>query len=175
LTGLTVSGNTATSVLFVDSIEIDTTGATSGQVLAYDGTKFAPATVSGGSGTVDASALTGNTLASGVVNSSLTSVGTLTGLTVSGNTATSVLFVDSIEIDTTGATSGQVLAYDGTKFAPTAAAPASASVSTTVPSSPSEGDLWFRSDTEVLYIYVGSSWLQIGATSVDGGAPSTTF
>jgi hypothetical protein len=33
-------------VLFVDSIEIDTTGATSGQVLKFDGTKFAPGVAS---------------------------------------------------------------------------------------------------------------------------------
>ena len=176
-TASVVFSSVTATTLYVDSIEIDTTGATSGQVLAYDGTKFAPATVSGGSGSVDAGDLTGNTLASGVVNSSLTSVGTLTGLTVSGNTATSVLFVDSIEIDTTGATSGQVLAYDGTKFAPAAVA-ASASgvtVAATAPSTPSEGDLWFKSDTEVLYIYFSSSWMQIGATSIDGGTPSTSF
>lgn len=37
-------------VLFVDDIEIDTTGATSNQVLQYNGTKFLPATVSGGGG-----------------------------------------------------------------------------------------------------------------------------
>ena len=39
----TFTGNVNTSILFVDSIEVDTTGATSGQVLKYNGTKFAPA------------------------------------------------------------------------------------------------------------------------------------
>lgn len=34
--------------LFVDGIEIDTTGATTNQILKYDGTKFAPATGGGG-------------------------------------------------------------------------------------------------------------------------------
>lgn len=58
LNALTVTGSASanaitstTSVtaasLFVDSIEIDTTGATTSQVLAYNGTKFAPAAVSG--------------------------------------------------------------------------------------------------------------------------------
>jgi hypothetical protein len=39
---ITLSTANLTS-LFVDSIEIDTTGATNGQVLKYNGTKFAPA------------------------------------------------------------------------------------------------------------------------------------
>lgn len=41
-----ISGTTATSVLTVDGIEIDTTGATTNQVLAYNGTKFVPTTSS---------------------------------------------------------------------------------------------------------------------------------
>ena len=35
--------------LFVDSIEVDTTGATTNQVLAFNGTKFTPATAGVGS------------------------------------------------------------------------------------------------------------------------------
>lgn len=40
-------GIVETTQLFVDSIEVDTSGATSNQVLQYDGSKFAPATLSG--------------------------------------------------------------------------------------------------------------------------------
>ena len=39
-----------TPTLFVDSIEIDPTGATTDQILKFDGTKFAPATVVGAGG-----------------------------------------------------------------------------------------------------------------------------
>ena len=39
----TFTGNVNTSILFVDSIEVDTTGATTGQVLKFNGTKFIPA------------------------------------------------------------------------------------------------------------------------------------
>ena len=39
----TFTGTVTTPILVVDSIEVDTTGATSGQVLKYNGTKFAPA------------------------------------------------------------------------------------------------------------------------------------
>lgn len=46
------------AALFVDGIEIDTTGASSNQVLKYDGTKFAPANESGGGGSINLDALT---------------------------------------------------------------------------------------------------------------------
>lgn len=49
--GLTSNGTIATSVLTVEGIELDTTGATSNQVLAYNGTKFIPTTPSGGAPT----------------------------------------------------------------------------------------------------------------------------
>ena len=102
-----------------------------------------------------------------------------TASVVFSSVTATTLYVDSIEIDTTGATSGQVLAYDGAKFAPTTiatgASGASMTVAATAPSTPSEGDLWFKSDTEVLYIYFSSSWAQIGSTSIDGGTPSTSF
>lgn len=89
----TITGTTATSVLTVDGIEIDTTGATSNQVLAYNGTKFAPSAP----GAAAAGSLTGTTLASNVVSSSLTSVGTLTSLSVTGDLTvdTNTLRVDS--------------------------------------------------------------------------------
>ena len=46
----TFTGTVTTPILVVDSIEVDTTGATSGQVLRYNGTKFEPATESGPTG-----------------------------------------------------------------------------------------------------------------------------
>ncbi len=89
----TITGTTATSVLTVDGIEIDTTGASANQVLSYNGTKFVPSSP----GAADANALTGTTLASNVVSSSLTSVGTLGSLAVTGDLTvdTSTLKVDS--------------------------------------------------------------------------------
>lgn len=96
-----------------------------------------------------------------------------TASVVFSSVTATTLYVDSIEVDTTGATNGQVLVYDGTKFAPTTVS--GATVAATAPSTPSEGDLWFNSNTEVLYIYFSSSWAQIGATSIDGGTPSTSF
>jgi hypothetical protein len=54
-----------------------------------------------------------------------------------GSLSTPTLTVDGIEIDTTGATSGQVLQYDGTKFAPNS----SPTLTTPVLGTPSSGTL----------------------------------
>ena len=54
------------------------------------------------------------------------------------------LFIDNIEVDTTGATSGQSLVYNGTKFAPSRV---STQISDGPPASPSAGELWYESDT----------------------------
>jgi len=70
-----VNGNAATADLAANATKLATPRAING--VAFDGT--APITV-----TADAGTLTGNTLASNVVNSSLTSVGTITNGTWNG-------------------------------------------------------------------------------------------
>jgi len=95
----TFTGNVNTSILFVDSIEVDTTGATSGQVLKYNGTKFAPATEIGPTGptgpagpaTTDASLLVSGTLPDARLSAAIARISspTFTG-TVSGISATMV-------------------------------------------------------------------------------------
>lgn len=78
------------------------------------------------------------------------------------------LFVDGIEIDTTGAASQDVLIFNGTKFTAASASfgggGASLTVSDTPPASPSEGDLWFESDTAKTYVYYDSTWVEVGAS-----------
>ena len=84
------SGSGEVRLEFLDDVQ-RTSAKVNGKFLKFDSTlgKFigsdASETSSGITG-VAASGLTGNTIASGVVNSSLTSVGTLTSLAVSGNT-----------------------------------------------------------------------------------------
>ena len=92
--------------LFVKGIEIDPDGATSAQVLSYNGTKFVPVTNSA-TATTDASLLTSGTLDNArlpAAATTITSVGTLTGLTVSG-TATATTFVGAL----TGTASGNLV------------------------------------------------------------------
>lgn len=72
--------------LFVKGIEIDPAGATSAQVLSYNGTKFVPVTNSA-TATTSATDLTSGTLDNArlpAAATNITSVGTLTSLTVSG-------------------------------------------------------------------------------------------
>lgn len=89
-------------------------------------------------------------------------------ITSTTSLTSSTLIVDGIEIDTTGASSNQVLAYNGTKFVPTAPSGggASVTVSSTAPSSPSTGDLWYDSDSAATYIYYDSTWSEIGGATI---------
>jgi microcystin-dependent protein len=70
------------------------------------------------------------------------------------------LTVKTIEIDPASASSGQVLQYDGTKFAPTTPS-RGATVSDNVPSSPTTGQVWFESDTGKTFVYYDSYWVEI--------------
>lgn len=79
------------------------------------------------------------------------------------------LTIKSYEVDTTGASAGTVLAFNGTKFAPAVASGGSSvEVSDTTPSSPSTGDLWYESDTGKTFIYYDNSWVQLvgGGTAI---------
>ena len=84
------------------------------------------------------------------------------------------LFVKGVEIDPAGATSAQVLAYNGTKFAPATASGggSSVTVSDTAPVSPTAGNLWYKSDTGAMYIRYDSFWIEVGSPSsgLDGGS-----
>ena len=80
---------------------------------------------------------------------------------------TPALFVDNIEIDTTGATTNQALVFNGVKFVPSdvaASGGASLTVSDTAPASPEVGDLWFNSSNARTYVYYDSSWVEVGGS-----------
>lgn len=87
---LTLPNETGT---VVSTATVDPAGATSNQILTYNGTKFVPSAPAAAA----AGTLTGTTLASNVVSSSLTSVGTLGSLAVTGDLIvdTNTLRVDS--------------------------------------------------------------------------------
>ena len=105
----------------------------------------------------------------------VTATGTVTANAVSATTTSTAdsfsgriasvtqLIVDSIEVDTTGATANQVLKYNGTKFAPSTGA--SVTSSDTPPGTPQAGDQWFESDTGRTFIYYDSVWVEIGSTA----------
>ena len=89
---------------------------------------------------------------------------------------------DLSNVDTSSASAGDVLKYDGTSWAPAADATSAGGGSTanvltqdTEPSSPADGDLWWKSDDGVLKVYYddGNTTQWVNA-SPGGGGGSTT-
>jgi hypothetical protein len=100
-------GTVETGVLYIDSIEVDTTGATTSQVLQYDGTKFAPATLSSTSSFSTISVSGQDNVVADSSSDTLTFVAG-TGITITtDNTADSVTVTNAGVTQLTG-TSNQV-------------------------------------------------------------------
>jgi hypothetical protein len=84
------------------------------------------------------------------------------------------LFVTGTQIDPTGATVGDALVFNGTKFVSASVASgggtgnASLTVSDTPPAAAEEGDLWFESDTGKTFVYYDLFWIEVGG----GGSTS---
>jgi hypothetical protein len=89
---------------------------------------------------------------------------------------------DLSDVTITDVATGDVLYYGGSGWVNTPiagiAASSSITVSATAPASPSEGDMWFESDTGRTYVYFDSYWIEVGAVSagsriaISGSAPS---
>jgi len=78
------------------------------------------------------------------------------------------LYVAGTQIDTTGATNGDALVFNGTKFVSASVAGgsgASLTVSDTPPAGAEEGDLWFSSLELEVYVYYSSAWIQVTDSS----------
>jgi hypothetical protein len=84
------------------------------------------------------------------------------------------LKIKGVEVDTDGATNGQVFQYNGTKFLPANAA-GGATISDTPPTSPSAGQIWFESDTGKTFVYYDSAWIEIGGGGSSGGSETTVL
>lgn len=111
---------TATSHIKVDGYTIDlSSGATTNQVLQYNGTSFVAATSSGGVSSVsnsDSTLTISPTTGAVVASLNLSHANTWSAT----QTFSSHIIVDGYTIDiSAGATSGQALAYNGTKFVAT--------------------------------------------------------
>jgi hypothetical protein len=103
---------------------------------------------------------------SGAVNTSdvgtVTSTMILDGTIVNADISTSA-GIELSKLSTTGASSGNVITYNGSAWTAASAGGGGASleVSTTAPASPTEGALWFNSATLETYIYYDNHWLQV--------------
>ena len=101
-----------------------------------------------------------------------------TTATVNGNQvlteASSINALNDVTI--TSATTGQVLKYNGSVWIndtdATGGGGGGLTVSDTAPGSPSEGDLWYKSDTGRTYVYYDSYWVEID-TSQKGDTGAT--
>ena len=106
------------------------------------------------------------------------------GIVVTGTTATvnnnqvlteasSINALNDVTI--TSATTGQVLKYNGTVWVNDADATGGGggglTVSDTAPGSPSEGDLWYKSDTGRTYVRYDSYWVEIDTTQAGDTGP----
>lgn len=67
------------------------------------------------------------------------------------------------KIDPSGASTDQVLKFNGTKFVP--ATGSSLTASDTPPASPVAGELWYESDTGRTFIRYDSVWVEVGSTA----------
>jgi hypothetical protein len=85
-------GSVEASTLFVDSIELDTTGATTSQVLQFNGTKFAPATLSQASAFTTIAVAGQDNVVADTASDTLT-LAAGTGVTVTTNATTDTVTV----------------------------------------------------------------------------------
>lgn len=91
------------------------------------------------------------------------------------------------DVSTAGAVVGDVIKFNGSSWTAASVAAggggASVTVSDTAPASPSEGDMWFESDTTKTYVYYDGYWVEIGAIpdpvydsyNMDGGSASSVY
>jgi len=93
-----------------------------------------------------------------------------------GTTISSINDINDVTI--TSVANGQILQYDGTQWINAtpaeAAGNASVTVSQTAPAGPTEGDLWFESDTAKTFIYYDSQWIEVGPQPGGGAQALTT-
>jgi hypothetical protein len=77
------------------------------------------------------------------------------------------LYVAGTQIDPTGATVGDALVFNGTKFVSASVAGgggATLTVSDTPPAEATEGELWFSSNDLEIFIYYSNAWVQLTDT-----------
>ena len=175
--------------LFVKGVEIDPAGATSDQVLKYNGTKFVPGTASTVGSIDDLSdvAITSPTDGQVLKYNTATSLWANTsasGVAIQGTApaSTSVLWADTSVTGTAvvpvGGTTNQVLAKTSSSDYATAWQTSQYFVctSSTRPSSPITGQMIFETDTNNLLVWNGASWMangnagyKVGDTGPGGG------
>ena len=162
-----------TPTLFVDNIEIDPTGATTDQVLKFDGTKFVSASAPAGATNLDG--LTDVVITAPNAGDVLTYNGSLwtSASVAAGGGGASVTVSDTPPASpSTGDlwfesdTSRTYVYYDSFWIEIGGVAPG-ATVSDTAPTSPVSGQVWFNSLNGGTYVYYSGAWAEVGAVPVN--------
>lgn len=151
----------------IHDVDLITTPPVSGDFLKYNGTLWVNDAINLGTDTV------GNYMVD-VVSGTGIAVNHTPGEASSASVSLNANLSDLLDVDTSSASVGHVLTYDGATWVSASASGggggASVTVSDTPPASPSIGDLWFESDTTRTYVYYDSFWIEVGST----GAGATT-
>ncbi len=130
-----VSGNVVSDGLFVSSVEIDPSGASVNETLAFDGSKFSP---------VDTSVVA---LSSILIDSDFTFPSNKNGVSVSP-----VSVDDQVTVTVPNGATWLIVPQDTPIV----------SVSDTAPVLASKGDLWFDSSDGKFFIYYDNFWVEVG-------------
>ena len=142
-----------------DLSDVDTTGVANNKILKHNGTSWV---VADDGGSVQSDWAQSNTSADDFIKNKPTF--SLNGLS---------------DVDTTGASNTKILKYNGTQWVVAddatggGASGTNVTVSDTAPTSPSAGDLWFKSDEGRLKIYYNdgdsSQWVDTSPIGTGGG------
>ena len=159
-----VGGNVTTTGL------VSATGNVTGNYFIGNGSQLTGVAAS----SVNANALIGNTLSSNVLYSSLTQVGTLSNLSVSGNVVGGNLQTAGV-VSTSGNVYGNVILSDNYCYANGVPIPTGIvyTAATSPPAGPDVGDQWYNTTSDVLYEYIddGTSnyWVDTTSPAFAGG------
>ena len=145
-----------------DLSDVDTTGAADTKILKHNGTKWV---VADDGGSVQSDWAQSTSSANDYIKNKPTLVTSLNNLN---------------DVNTTGAANNKILKYDGTNWVvaddATGGGGTSVIISDTAPTSPTAGDLWFKSDEGRLKIYYNdgdsNQWVDTSPIGSGGGGGS---
>ena len=152
-----------------DLADVNVPSPVIGQFLKYDGTGWTSASIPA----INALDDIGDVSTSGAIN------GQFLKYNGSAWTAASIPSINALDditdVNVTGATSGQFLKWNGTTWVADSIV-GGATTSSSAPSSPTTGQLWFDTDDARTYVYYDSYWVEVGASgqgaTVSDSAPT---
>ena len=154
-----VAGATISTLNDVGDVTI--TSASNGQFIKWNGSAWVNDAIDLGTDT------TGNYM-SGISAGTGISVSHTPGEGSSATVSLNATLDDLSNVSVAAPSSGQFLKWNGTAWVPDTVA-GGATISTTPPSSPTAGQIWFESDTLKTYVYYDSFWVEI----ISGSSPAS--